>query len=218
MKLMAPDQDDMMAAMKKYQQQGNKDAAKIEQQKLKSMRRSHGIYPAISLINILQMPLHLVYISLINRVSYNFDINPAILTDGILWFKDLSSPDPWGVLPVVGGMLSLLNVMSAGGANTNSNFRKFSKFMRVMPLISIPIWMTFPSAFNLYWMVNASTQLMIVNSIRSDRFRKMIGLKDYLPGTKLERLNTKKSSDVFKPTVYMGTGATRKKFEKHQRK
>ena len=147
--------------------------------------------------------MHLVYISMFNRVAYNFDINPAILSDGVLWFKDLSSPDPLGILPVVGGAISLLNIMSVGsGAQANSNFRKFGKLMKVMPLISIPIWMTFPAAFNVYWIVNAGTQLMIVNSVRSERFRKFIGLPNFLPGTKLERLNTKVVSDVYKPKVY----------------
>ena len=121
------------------------------------MRRTHGVYPIMTMFNIFQVPLHLVYISLINRLSYNFDINPAILTEGAFWFKDLSSPDPYGILPVMGGVLSLLNILSAGGATTNSNFRKFSKFMRIMPLISIPIWMTFPAAFNVYWICNAAT-------------------------------------------------------------
>merc|ERR1719163_331533 len=53
---------------------------------------------------------------MINRLSYNFDINPAILSDGILWFKDLSSPDPTGILPVCGGVLSMLNIMSTSTA------------------------------------------------------------------------------------------------------
>jgi len=60
--------------------------------------------------------MHFIYISLINRLAYNVDINPAIMTDGILWFKDLSSPDPIGILPFLGGFLSLLNIMSASAS------------------------------------------------------------------------------------------------------
>jgi membrane protein insertase Oxa1/YidC/SpoIIIJ len=107
----------------------------------------------ISLLNIFQIPIHIVYISVINRLSYNFDINPAIMTDGILWFKDLSSPDPTGILPLLGGAMSLINTMSTNTAGGNSTIRKFTKFFRVMPLISIPIWMTFPAAFNVYWLI-----------------------------------------------------------------
>ena len=78
---------------------------------------------------------------MINRLSYNYNINPAIMTDGMLWFKDLSSPDPTGILPVVGGIISLMNMMSTASAGGNSNFRKFAKVLRVFPLISIPIFM-----------------------------------------------------------------------------
>ena len=90
---------------------------------------------------------------MINRLSYNYNINPAILTDGMLWFKDLSSPDPTGILPIMGGLFSMLNVMSTNTSGSNSSFRKFAKVFRIMPLISIPIWMTFPAAFNIYWLI-----------------------------------------------------------------
>lgn len=155
MKLLIPDTEENQAAVKRYQQQGNKEAAKIEAKKMRTMRRSHGIYPMLGALNLLQLPLHMVYIALINRLSYNFNIQPSILTDGVLWFKDLSSPDPTGILPVLGGGLLLLTMMSSSN-NTNSNpmFRKISKYMKVMPLLTIPIWMTFPAAFNVYWIVS----------------------------------------------------------------
>jgi membrane protein insertase Oxa1/YidC/SpoIIIJ len=72
---------------------------------MKTLRRTHGVYPSISALNILQLPVHMIMISMINRISYNIDINPAILTDGILWFKDLSSPDPYGILPIASGII-----------------------------------------------------------------------------------------------------------------
>ena len=93
--------------------------------------------------------------------------------------------------------------MSTNTAGGNAQFRKFSKFLKVMPLVSIPIWMTFPAAFNIYWLVTSSMQLLTLNAFRSHRFRKFMGLKDYLPGSKLERLNTKNfTREVFKPTVH----------------
>jgi YidC/Oxa1 family membrane protein insertase len=117
----------------------------MERAKLKSKRQQHGIYPLISMVNILQMPMHMVYISMINRLSYNFEINPAILNEGMLWFTDLSQPDPCGILPVLGGIVSLLNIMTSRTANSDSRFRKFRKFIIVMPLMAIPIQMTFPA-------------------------------------------------------------------------
>jgi membrane protein insertase Oxa1/YidC/SpoIIIJ len=92
----------------------------MERQKIKVLRKTHGIYPLFSLLNLFQMPVHLVYISMINRLAFNFEINPAILSEGMLWFKDLSSPDPTGILPVLGGTISLLNILTSSTTNSSS--------------------------------------------------------------------------------------------------
>lgn len=91
------------------------------------------------------MPVHLVYISLVNRVSFNYDINPNILTDGFFWFKDLSAPDPYGILPLLGGLISLLNILSTSTTTLTPTMRKIRRYVYVLPLISVPIWMTFPA-------------------------------------------------------------------------
>jgi len=200
--MLGPDIDEISSAVKRYSQQGNKEASTIEHSKLKSLKREHGVYPMVSMLNIVQMPVHMVYISIINRLSYNFDINPAILSDGILWFQDLSSPDPWGILPVAGGLMSLLNILTNSNTASSAKMRKYSKYLKVFPLISIPIWMTFPAAFNIYWLISASTQLIISNAFRSNKFRKYMGLSDFLPGTKLERLNKGHVGKVMKPKIY----------------
>ena len=79
----------------------------------------------LNILNLFQLPVHFVFISLINRLSYNFYTNPAILTDGFLWFRDLSAPDPYGILPVVGGVFSLVNIMSSSASSASPKFRKF---------------------------------------------------------------------------------------------
>lgn len=133
----------------------------------------------------------MVYISMINRISFNYDINPAILNEGFFWFKDLSSPDPTGILPIMGGVISLLNILTTSNQNTSSVMRKIRKYIYILPLISIPVWMTFPVAFNLYWLTASTVQLVILNLFRSDRFRAFIGIPEYLPGSVLERNNLK---------------------------
>lgn len=109
------------------------------------MRKSHGIYPMISAGNMLQLPVHMVYISMINRLAYNYEINPAMLNEGFWWFTDLSSPDPTGILPLIGGLISLLNILTTSTANTSAMMRKIRRYIYFLPLISVPIWMTFPA-------------------------------------------------------------------------
>ena len=54
----------------------------------------------------------MIWISVINRLAYDVTICPALMTDGLLWFQDLSTPDPYGILPVCGGVLSFISMMS----------------------------------------------------------------------------------------------------------
>lgn len=112
----------------------------------------------ISMLNMFQLPVHLVYISMINRLSFNYEINPLILSDGFWWFKDLSSPDPTGILPLIGGMISLLNILTTSTTNSSTVMRKMRKYVYFLPLISVPVWMTFPAViFNFYNSYRRST-------------------------------------------------------------
>ena len=152
---------------------------------MKAIRRNHGVYPMLNILNMFQLPFHLVYIARINNLSYDFTICPSMMTDGYLWFTDLTQPDPTGILPIIGGVFSLLNILSSNATSANQTARKMSKLMRIFPLISVPIWMTFPAAFNLYWLVTSGVQLILTNMLRSQTARKYFGLNDFLDGSKL---------------------------------
>ena len=108
----------------------------------------------------------MVYISMINRISFNYDINPAILNEGFFWFKDLSSPDPTGILPIMGGVISLLNILTTSTQNSSSVMRKIRKYIYVLPLISIPVWMTFPVVSTTIFSLSISGfQLVLANNV-----------------------------------------------------
>lgn len=201
MKLLQPDIDDIQTSMKRHMKEGNREATKVERAKLKQLRAKHGIYPMLSLMNLLQMPVHITWISLVNRVSFNYDVHRGIMTDGFLWFKDLSAPDPYGILPFVGASLTFLNILSTSTTNLNPTMRKLRRYMFLLPVLTIPVWMTFPAAFNLYWMSTSVVQLIILNLFRNLKFRQMLGIPQYLPGTKLERMNMKRITSVDKPKL-----------------
>ena len=139
------------------------------------------------MLNLFQMPLHMTYISLINKLAYSHNIPPAMLVEGMLWFPDLSSPDPICILPILGGLVNVLNMLNTTTTNSNTVMRKMRKYILFMPLISIPIQMTFPVAFNLYWIASSSVQLSILLAFRTDSFRHFMGVPDHLPGSKLEK-------------------------------
>lgn len=81
---------------------------------------------------------------MINRLSFNYETNPAILTEGFWWFKDLSSPDPTGILPILGGVVTLLSMLTNPNGSASPTMMKLRKYLYLMPLITVPVWMTFP--------------------------------------------------------------------------
>lgn len=118
------------------------------------------------MLNLAQLPLHMTYMSLINCLAFNYEQAPAMVSEGFLWFVDLSSPDPFCLLPIIGGLFNMLNIMNTTVSGTNTTMRKMRKYMMLMPLISIPIQMTFPVAFNLYWIASSSVQLSTLLAFR----------------------------------------------------
>jgi membrane protein insertase Oxa1/YidC/SpoIIIJ len=145
MKLLQPDMDKSIATIKRHSQQGNTEAAKIERKKIKKLRNLHGVYPMLGLASILQLPFHITWMSLINRLAFSHNDNPALTTDGLLWFKDLTAPDPTGVLPIVGSLITMLNIMTSSTSTTSATARKMRRYLFVLPMLSAPIWMTFPA-------------------------------------------------------------------------
>ena len=93
----------------------------------------------------------MTYMSLINRLAYSYEVSPAMVSEGFFWFIDLSAPDPFCMLPIIGGAVNMMNIMNTTASGGNATMRKMRKSLLIMPLISIPVQMTFPAAFNLYW-------------------------------------------------------------------
>jgi len=51
-----------------------------------------------------------MWAGLVQRFSFNLEDYPEMLTGGFLWFKDLSLPDPYFILPILNCMTILMNM------------------------------------------------------------------------------------------------------------
>jgi len=72
--------------------------------------------------------------------------------------------------------------------------------------------MTFPAAFNLYWLTSGGFQLLLINMFRSRFVKSYMGIPEYLPDTELERLNSKVEAKVeVQPTILFKKPNSRQK-------
>ena len=199
----------------------NRPAQRAESLKLQRLNRKHGIYNWVGMLNLFQLPVHLSFLSVVNRWAFNFDEHPEMTTGGLLWFKDLSEPDPFCIIPMMSGTLmwlamlvgrrDLLSQTQTLSPSSPKWFRTVRKYLMIMPLLTIPIWSSLPAAFNLYWVVTIMTNVAVNVITRSNSFRKFFRISDFLPGTKLARMNKITSSDVIKPKVVFAFNPTKPK-------
>ncbi len=133
------------------------DAQRQGQEQMKIFK-DEGVNPLGGCIPMLiQMP---VWFALYSVLLFSVDVYHAEFG----YLKDLSSPDPWGVLPtLVGVMMVFQQRLTPMSPNMDPTQQKI---MRAMPLVFVFIMYSFPSGLALYILVNtilSILQMWLVN-------------------------------------------------------
>ncbi len=138
MKRLAPE-------MARLQQQFGKDPARLNQEMMALYKKSGANPLGGCLPMVLQMP---VFIALFNTLRNSWELHGATW---IFWIKDLSSKDPYYVLPLLmGGLMFFQNRLNPAPADPAQ-----AKMMQWMPAIFTFMFLKFPSGLVLYWMTNS---------------------------------------------------------------
>jgi len=75
----------------------------------------------------------------------------------ILWLQDLSSPDPYYVLPVLNGLFMYLTQKMSPQISSDPLQQKI---MNAMPIVFSVMFAFFQSGLVLYWTVNSGLSLL----------------------------------------------------------
>ncbi|KAJ8268750.1 hypothetical protein COCON_G00113570 [Conger conger] len=80
---------------------------------------------------------------------------PSMQSGGLWWFTDLTAADPVYILPVA-VTLSMFAIVELGAESgvDNPNLRAMKTVFRVMPLIILPLTISFPTAVFTYWLTS----------------------------------------------------------------
>jgi len=66
---------------------------------------------------------------------------------------------------------------------------KMRRYLFVIPFFSLPIMCTFETGTILYFCVSSCLNFLINYFLLSEKSKKLLGVHEFLPGTKLERMN-----------------------------
>ncbi|OGS53159.1 MAG: hypothetical protein A3J79_10405 [Elusimicrobia bacterium RIFOXYB2_FULL_62_6] len=141
-----------MAVMKKIQpemqsiQKRYKDDPKRLNSEIMELYKRHGTNPLGGCLPmLLQIP---VFFALFTALRESWNLHGAGF---IFWIKDLSSKDPYYVLPLVmGGIMFLQSHLNPQGGDPSQ-----AAMMKWMPVIFTFMFLTFPSGLVLYWLINS---------------------------------------------------------------
>lgn len=114
---MAYDREQTQNEFKKLQSQMNdarnqKDAESLIffSRKMYEMRRESNMSLGSTLINLSQIPMLFTWFISLRYVCSMPELFPGIQTEGLLWFKNLSTYDPYFIIPVMSAIFSFINI------------------------------------------------------------------------------------------------------------
>lgn len=140
MKRMQQLQPQMVALQKKY-----KDNKEKLNRELMELYRKHRVNPLGGCLPmIVQIPF---FVALFNILYTTIELRQAPF---VLWIGDLSSPDPYYVLPIImGGTMALQQKMQPTTMDPTQ-----AKMMMLLPVVFTFLFLNFPSGLVLYWLTN----------------------------------------------------------------
>ena len=135
-------QPEMKRLQEKYK--GNPEMLNRE---MMALYQKHGVNPLAGCLPMLiQLP---IFLALFNALRTSWSLHGAGF---ILWITDLSSKDPFYILPILMGAVMFFQQRSTMPAGMDPAQAAMFKYM---PLIFTLLFMNFPSGLVLYWLTNS---------------------------------------------------------------
>jgi len=156
-------------------------------QKLSALLAKHNVRPWMSMVGALgQLPLWLTFFFTLRHVTRP-GAGLGFETGGLLWFEDLTQPDPYYVLPVMTGF-SMYGMVALGDAGTSKALadqdekqRMMRNMMKGAAVLMVPATYWFPTGVFIYWISTNTFGVVQTVALRQPIIRSTVGMPP-LPG------------------------------------
>ncbi|KAK6523894.1 Mitochondrial inner membrane protein oxa1 [Arthrobotrys megalospora] len=134
-----------------------------------------GVSPFRSLSTIIQIPFQFGSFMILRQMAY-LPV-PGLEQTGVFWFQDLTSADPFFVLPVLSSGFLYLSMKLGAADMPNQQVGNVMKYIRVgLPLFSLAITCTMPSLLTLYFLTASFVSFLQAMVLRSEKTRAWLGI------------------------------------------
>ncbi len=142
---------EMQPELERLQERHKNDKQRLAEEQMR-IYREKGVNPmATCLPMLLQLPLLYAFYDMLEHFPYH---SIPHLSEAFLWLPSLSKPDPYLVLPILGGVSTYWQTrismsLQAGMAQQQMQFMTY-----LMPLFMFYIFWRLPSGLAVYWFVS----------------------------------------------------------------
>lgn len=181
------------------------EAVKTGNDLMKYMQR-HNVNPLRNLlVPLAQAPIFVsVFVGIREMTSLPVQ---SLQNGGIMWFTDLTVPDPLYVLPFI-TMSTLLATIEVGvdGVKAGQLGKNMKYILRAMPFVFFPFIIKFPAALLCYWFTSNAFSLVQVLFLRIPLVRKFFKIPElvnhsYAAPMKQRNLPQRSFMDGFRQTM-----------------
>ncbi|XP_029849798.3 mitochondrial inner membrane protein OXA1L isoform X2 [Ixodes scapularis] len=115
-------------------------------------------------------------------------------TGGMLWFTDLTIPDPYCLLPLITSATLFFTIELGAESGVRADNLQWTRYVfRAMPIVIFPFTMNFPAALLCYWATSNMFTLAQVGLLRVGAVREALNMPTLVKHKKSDLVLSKKS-------------------------
>ncbi|KAI4503676.1 hypothetical protein M0802_001079 [Mischocyttarus mexicanus] len=102
----------------------------------------------------------------------------SLTTGGLWWFTNLSTPDPYYILPFITAATLAVTIEVGTDAAGTAAMGSIKYVLRCMPIVTLPFAVQLPSAVLVYWAASNFYSLIQITILRTPYMRKTFNLPE----------------------------------------
>lgn len=142
--------------------------------KRRKLMQDSGVKTLYLMMPMLSIPFFIGIFSGLNRMCSAKVF--GMMDQGLFWFPDLTSPDPYLGLQVITALVYAATIKMGGETGASPMSPGMKKIFQYMPFIAVPMTMGVPAATCLYFATNSVLSVGQTLLLRSATTRKLLGL------------------------------------------
>ncbi|XP_037502532.1 mitochondrial inner membrane protein OXA1L isoform X1 [Rhipicephalus sanguineus] len=187
-----PQMQHLQAKMTEARNTGNQlEAARLANELMMFMKEKNVNPLKSMIIPLAQAPVFISFFFALRGMA-NLPME-SFKTGGLLWFTDLTVPDPLYILPLITSVSLFCTLELGAESGVRADNLQWTRYVfRCLPVAIFPITMNFPSALLCYWVTSNVFTLCQVGVLRIEAVRKRLDIPALIKHPKSELKLSKK--------------------------